>query len=63
MVGVASKVWAAWWGSWMAKWSMEEVDGCETGLKEGGRCGVKHVNCCRLVCRMRPLVERVSQCA
>ncbi len=48
MVGVAWEVSAALCGSWMAKWSIDDADGCETALKDGGRLGVKHVKFCRL---------------
>ena len=37
MVGVAWEVSAALCGSWMAKWSIDDADGWETGLKDGGR--------------------------
>jgi hypothetical protein len=48
MVGVAWEVSAALWGSWMAKWSMVDVEDWETGLKVGVREGVRHVKLCRL---------------
>ncbi len=37
MVGVAWEVSATLCGSWIAKWSIDDVDGWETGLKDGGR--------------------------
>ena len=37
MVGVAWEVSAALCGSWMAKWSIDDAEGWDTGLKEGGR--------------------------
>ena len=54
---------AALCGSWMAKWSIDDAEGWDTGLKEGGRWGVKQVKLCKTDWRMRPLVEGVSQCA
>ncbi len=34
---------APWWGSWMAKWSIDEREVCEVGLKVGGRWVVRQV--------------------
>ena len=50
------------WGSWMAKWSMDDTAGWQTGLKEGGRWCVRHVKLCRRDWRMRPLVDVVCHC-
>ncbi len=34
---------AHWWGSWMAKWSIDDREFCEVGLNVGGRCEVRQV--------------------
>ena len=48
-------------GFQIAKWSIEVEDGREGGAKVGGRSAVRQRNCGRVVSRIRPLGEVVSQ--
>ena len=62
MEGVEWAVSTVLWGSWMAKWSMDDVVGWETGLKEGGRWCVRHRKLCSVDWRVRPFAVGVSHC-